>query len=113
MKHKRIYCLLILCILIPGMAACTFAPYTVDNEFTGTIEELITEEKFLFDDKFLEVKEYGGESEGRRAGNIYEIPVDSFEEYEVGQRVKVTVLTNYNEDVWDSERMKFEITIID
>ena len=113
MKLKRIYCLLILCLLIPSMAACTIAPYTESFTFTGTIEELIIEEKFLFDEKFLLVKEYGGESEGRSPGNLYEIPVDSFEDYEVGQRVEVTVLTNYDEDVWDPQRMKFEITIID
>ena len=113
MKHKRILYLIFFFIPILSLAACTFTPYTVDSTITGTIEELISEEKFLFDDKFLSVKEYGGESEGRSPGNVYEIPVDSFADYEVGQRVEVTVLTNYDEDVWDPQRMKFEITIID
>lgn len=113
MKHKKVYRFLILAITLLTVAACTLAPYTVDNEFTGTIEELITEEKFLIDDKFLSIKEYGGESQGKSPGNVYEIPVDSFEDYEVGQSVKVTVLTNYDEDVWDPDRMRFEITVID
>lgn len=113
MKNKKVHRLLILAITLLTVAACTFAPYNESFTFTGTIEELITEEKFLFDDQFLSVKEYGGESEGRSPGNVYEIPVDSLEDYGVGQRVEVTVLTNYDEDLWDPDRMKFEIAIID
>ena len=113
MKFWKVLYLILLAIPFLTVTACTFAPYTVDSTITGTIEELITEEKFLFDDKFISVEEYGGESEGRRLGNIYEIPVDSFADYEVGERVEVVVLTNYDEDLWDPERMKFEVTIID
>lgn len=113
MKFKRIFSLLILSSILLVVSACTTAPYTESFTITGTIEEFITEEKFLFDDKFLSVKEFGGESEGRGQGNMYEIPVDSFEDYEVGQNVEVVIYTNYDEDVWDPERMKFEVTIIE
>lgn len=93
-----------------SVAACSTAPYTEDFTIQGTIEEKITKEKFLFDDQLLLIKE-----SGKEGGNesVYEIPVDSFKGYEVGQKVEVTVFSNTDADVWDSDQMKFEITIIE
>lgn len=113
MKFKRIFSLLILSSILLVVSACTTATYTIGSTITGTIEEFITEEKFLFDDQFLLVKEYGGESEGRSPGNEYEIPVDSFEGYEIGQNVEVVIYSNTDADVWDLDNLKFEITILD
>ncbi|MCP8616360.1 hypothetical protein [Salirhabdus salicampi] len=40
------------------------------------------------------------------------IRISNPEDYNVGQEVKVSVINNYDEDVWDLDRLKFEIEII-
>lgn len=92
-----------------SVTACSTAPYTEDSTIQGTIEEMITKEKFLFDDQLLLIKESGKEGENE---SVYEIPVDSFKGYEVGQKIEVVVFSNTEADVWDPDQMKFEITII-
>ncbi len=37
------------------------------------------------------------------------IRVSNPEDYEEGQKVKVKVIKNYNEDVWDINKLKFEV----
>lgn len=113
MKYKRILYFLFFYIAFSCISACTFAPYNESFTITGTIEKFITEENFFIDDQFLSIKEYGGESEGRGQGNMYEIPVDNFKDYEVGQRVEVVVFSNTDTDDWDLDNLKFEITIIE
>jgi hypothetical protein len=108
MKQKYFLHLIILSATLLSLTACTTAPYTEQFTFTGTIEELITEEKLLFDDRFLLVKEGGEGSEEF----VYELPVDSFDDYEVGQEVEVVVFSNTDADVWDLQNLKFEITIM-
>ena len=60
----------------------------------------------------LVIKEYDGVDEGRKDGNIYEIPVDNVEKYSIGQKLEVTVFSNTDDDVWDLDRMKFELKTI-
>jgi|GEM_PF-7134447 len=59
------------------------------------------------------MKEYGGSDEGRKEGNIYEIPVDDIIEYNVGQKLEITFFSNTDDDVWALDKMKFEIKLID
>lgn len=80
--------------------------YHEDFTFTGTVEEIIKE------DDMLVLKEYNA-SEGRKEGNVYEIPVDHVKEYTIGQKLEVTVFSNTDDDIWDVNRMKFEIKTID
>ncbi|MFD2043962.1 hypothetical protein ACFSTA_05330 [Ornithinibacillus salinisoli] len=37
------------------------------------------------------------------------IRVSNPEDYKVGQKVKVNVIKNYDEDIWDLDRLKFEV----
>lgn len=108
MKIKRPLILISILIGLLSTAACSSAPYNEDATFTGTVEELTVKEKFLFDDKLLLIK-----GVGESAGSIYEIPVGSFDEYEVGQKVEVVVFSNTDADVWDLDHLKFEITVIE
>lgn len=110
MKFKRMICLMSIFVASLNIAACSTAPYTEGSTIRGTIEELITKEKFLFDDKFILIKELGKEGEDE---SIYEIPVDSFEDYEVEEKVEVVVYSNLEADLWDPDHMKFEITVIE
>ncbi len=77
--------------------------YQEDFTFTGTVEEKLDEAGMLV------MKEYGGNDEGRKDENIYEISVDDIKKYNVGQKLEITVLSNTDEDIWDLETMKFEI----
>jgi hypothetical protein len=108
MKIKRLMILMLISIGLLSTAACSAAPYNEDSIFTGTIEGLTVKEKFLFDDQLLLIKEDNGDY-----ASLYEIPVDNFQDYEVGQRVKVVVFSNTDADVWDLNHLKFEITIIE
>jgi hypothetical protein len=81
--------------------------YQEQFTFTGTVEEKLDEEGMLV------MKEYSGSDEGRKDGNIYEIPVDDIKEYNVGQKLEITVFSNTDEDIWDLDNMKFEIKTID
>jgi len=80
--------------------------YHEDFTFTGTVEEILVE------DEMLVMKEYNA-PEGRKESNVYEIPVDNVKEYTIGQKLEVTVFSNTDADVWDLNRMKFEIKTID
>ena len=101
-KNKiTISLLLLIFIFITG---CSY--YQEDFTFTGTVEEILVEEEMLI------IKEYDGVDEGRKDGNIYEIPVDNLEKYSIGQNLKVTVFSNTDEDVWDLDRMKFELKTV-
>jgi hypothetical protein len=81
--------------------------YQEQFTFTGTVEEKLVESEMLV------MKEYGGSDEGRGEGNIYEIPVDDIKEYNVGQKLEITVFSNTDDDVWALDKMKFEIKLID
>ena len=81
--------------------------YQVDFTFTGSVEAIQVE------DEMLVMKEYGGSDEGRNDGNVYEIPVDDPNQYHVGQKLKITVFSNTDKDIWDLDHMKFEIKSID
>jgi hypothetical protein len=102
-KITRLFVVYIFFVIIVGCSK----DYQVDFSFTGTIQEKLTEEKMLV------MKENGGEYEGRREGNIYEIPVENIEQYNVGQKLKITVLSNTDKDIWDLDHMKFEIEQIE
>lgn len=98
-KNKiAISLLLLIFVFITGCS-----DYQEDFTFTGTVEEiLVVGEKLV-------VKEYVGEDEGKKDGNVYEIPVDNVETYNIGQKLEVIVFSNTDADVWDLDRMKFEI----
>ena len=102
-KKRIIVSLLFLSVLF--IVGCS--DYQEDFTFTGTVEEIHDEEKMLI------IKEYDGVDEGSQDGNVYEIPVDKVQEYKVGQKLKVTVFSNTDDDVWDLDRMKFKIRKID
>ncbi|WP_336499190.1 hypothetical protein [Psychrobacillus sp. FJAT-51614] len=53
--------------------------YQESFTFTGTVEEILVKEEMLG------MKEYGGVDEGRKEGNVYEIPVGDVERYSLGQ----------------------------
>ena len=106
MKIKKLMILMLILVGLLITAACSTAPYNEDATFTGTIEGLTVKEKFLFDDQLLLIKDDNGNSV-----SLYEIPVENFEDYEVGQRVEVVVFSNTDADVWDLDHLKFEITV--
>ncbi|WP_394188740.1 hypothetical protein [Paenisporosarcina quisquiliarum] len=101
MKNKITISLLLLIFLF--ITGCS--DYQEDFTFTGTVEEILVEEEMLV------IKEYDG-VEGRKGGNIYEIPVDNEEKYSIGQKLEVTVFSNTDDDVWDLDRMKFELKTV-
>ena len=110
MKLKRIICLVFILVASISIAACSTAPYTEQSTIRGTIEELITKEKFLFDDKFLLITEPEEDGQNER---IYEIPIENFDDYKVGQKVEVVIYSNTNTDDWNLNHLKFEITVIE
>jgi hypothetical protein len=101
MKINKITGLLFTYLIFALMIGCS-KDYQVDFIFTGTIQEKLIEEDMLV------LKEYDA-PEGRREGNIYEIPVDDIEQYEVGQKLKVTVYSNTDEDVWDLDELRVKV----
>lgn len=102
MKNKIIVGFLLLNLLF--IAGCS--DYQEEFTFTGTVEEILIEEEMLI------IKEYDG-GEGRKAGNVYEIPVDDVERYSIGQKLEITVFSNTTADVWDLNKMKFDIKTIE
>lgn len=109
MKIRRQAVHLTVLMGLASLSACSTAPYIEDSTFTGTISELATKEQWLVDDKMLLIKA----DAGQRAGTVYEIPVDSFEEYGVGQKVEVVVYSNTVADVWDLNHLKFKIKVLE
>lgn len=111
MKVNKITELLLVCSIFAIIVGCSTTnqenDYSRDFIFTGTIQEILREEEMLV------MKEYGGEDKGRREGNIYEIPVNNSEQYEVGEKLKITVYSNIPEDIWDLDHMRFEIEKIE
>ncbi|MDP5276098.1 hypothetical protein [Chengkuizengella axinellae] len=99
MKISKITSLFLVYLVFTIIAGCSRS-YHVDFVFTGTIQEILNEQEMLV------MKEHVGEDEGRKA-NTYEIPVDNIEQYAVGQKLNISVLSNTDEDVWDLNRMKF------
>nr|WP_285852007.1 hypothetical protein [Sporosarcina luteola] len=81
--------------------------YQESFTFTGTVEEILVEEEMLI------MKEYGGVSQGRREGNVYEIPVDNVEKYNIGQKLEITVFSNTDADIWNLDNMKFDIKTVE
>lgn len=104
MRNKKILGLSFLFISLLFLVGCS--EYQEDFTFTGTVEEIVVEYKILV------MKEYDA-PESRKEGNVYEIPVDKVERYNVGQKLEVTVFSNIDVDVWDLDHMKFEIEAID
>ncbi|WP_019415361.1 hypothetical protein [Paenisporosarcina sp. TG20] len=104
MKSKRMISWSFLLMSVFIIVGCS--NYQEDFTFTGIIVEKLVE------DEMLVMKEYGGSDEGRIDGNIYEIPVDKVEGYNVGQKLEITVFSNTDADVWDLDHMKFEIRSI-
>lgn len=104
MKNKiTIGVILLICVFL---ASCS-DDYQESFTFTGIVEELLVQEEMIV------IKEYGKTNEGRREGNVYEIPVVDVDRYNIGQKLEVTVFTNTNEDIWDVEHMKFNINIVE
>ncbi|QUG41954.1 hypothetical protein KD050_01235 [Psychrobacillus sp. INOP01] len=100
MKNKITISIILLISLF--FAGCS-GDYQEGFTFTGTVEEILVEEEMLV------IKEYGGVDEGRREGNVYEIPVDNVESYKVGQKLEITAFSNIDADIWDLDHMKFDI----
>ncbi|WP_430786870.1 hypothetical protein VBD025_14950 [Virgibacillus flavescens] len=98
MKTRKITGLFFVYLIFASMVGCS-KDYQVEYSFTGTIEEKLIAEKILV------MKE----DEATREGEVYEIPVDNVEQYDVGQKLKITILSNTDVDVWDLNHMKFEI----
>ncbi|SET24069.1 hypothetical protein SAMN05216389_107114 [Oceanobacillus limi] len=90
-----------------------------------------TNEEYLIEAIIIEIKENTGDIEvdgpmkvvksattQEAVGNktesmIHTIRVSNPEDYNVGQKVKVNVISNYDEDVWDVNRLKFEVEVVD
>nr|WP_255723491.1 hypothetical protein [Sporosarcina sp. ACRSL] len=87
------------------IAGCS--DYQKEFTFTGTVEELLVEEEMLI------IKEYGGVDEGRKDGNVYEIPVDDVDRYSIRQKLEITVFSNTTADIWDLDNMKFDIKTVE
>lgn len=104
MKVNKIVRLSI-CFLFPFFILGCSNDYQVDNILTGTIEKILMEEEILV------IKGYG--EEGSTKGNIYEIPVEDPSKYEIGQKIEITIYSNTDADVWDLDRMKFDVKMID
>lgn len=105
LNTKKVLIFLTLLVLnLLFIAGCS--KYQKDFMFTGTVEDI------LIEDEMLVMKEYNA-SDGRKEGNVYEIPVDNVKEYTIGQKLEVTVFSNTDADIWDLDRMKFEIKTID
>lgn len=104
MKNKKILGLSFSFMSLLFLVGCS--EYQKDFAFTGTVEEIVVE------DKILVMKEYDAPI-SRKEGNVYEIPVDKVERYNVGQKLEVTVFSNIDADIWDLDHMKFEIEEID
>ena len=99
MNLKLVYLSTVL-LLICLIAGCS-NDYFIDSVVTGTIEDINTEEKVLV---IIGVAKVGG-----KTNSVYEIPVSDVEEYEIGQKVEVTIYSNTDEDIWDPDNMKIEI----
>jgi len=95
--------ILLICLFFAGCSD----DYQEDFTFTGTVEEILVEEKMLV------MKEYDGVNEGRKEGNLYEIPVDDVERYSLGQKLEITVFSNTEYDIWDLDHMKFDIKTVE
>ncbi|WP_093062983.1 hypothetical protein [Psychrobacillus sp. OK028] len=103
MKNKiTISFILLICLFFAGCSD----DYQESFTFTGTVEEILIEE-------MLVIKEYGGVEEGRKDGNVYEIPVDDVEKYNIGQKLEITVFSNTSDDSWDLYNMKFDIKTVE
>ncbi len=102
-KKALIYSTILLLNLLFIVGCST---YQENFTFTGTVQEI------LIKDEMLVLKEYDA-SEGRKKGNVYEIPVDKVQAYTIGQKLEVTVFSNTDDDIWDLDRMKFEVKTID
>ncbi|MFJ7827228.1 hypothetical protein [Psychrobacillus sp. NPDC096623] len=89
---------LLVCLFFAGCS-----DYEEDFVFTGTVEEILVEEEILV------VKEYSGRDESSRDGNVYDIPFENVEKYNIGQKLEITVFSNVDEDIWDLQHMKFDI----
>ncbi|WP_252504004.1 hypothetical protein [Sporosarcina sp. Marseille-Q4943] len=87
------------------IAGCS--DYQEKFNFTGTVGEILVEEEMLI------IKEYGGVEEGRKDGNVFEIPVDDVERYSIGQKLEITVFSNTTADIWDLDNMKFDIKTVE
>ncbi|MCM3637168.1 hypothetical protein M3152_05480 [Sporosarcina luteola] len=94
---------LLICLFFAGCSD----DYQESFTFTDTVEEILVEEEMLI------MKEYGGVSHGRREGNVYEIPVDNVEKYNIGQKLEITVFSNTDADIWRLDNMKFDIKTIE
>ena len=102
MKNKiTVGFILLICLFITGCS-----DYQEKFTFTGTVEEILVE------DEMLVIKEYGGMDEGRKDGNVYEIPVDNIERYSIEQKLEITVFSNTDDDIWELDNMKFDIKTV-
>lgn len=106
MEVKKIAGLLLTSFIVAFIVGCS-KDYQVAFVFKGTVQEKLIKEEMIV------VKEYGGENQGRKPEDIYEIPVEDIEQYEAGQKLKVTVLSNTETDDWDLDHLKFEIEKIE
>lgn len=102
---KNIITISLLLLIFLLFAGCS--NYQESFTITGTVEEILVEEEMLV------IKEYGGVDEGRKDGNVYEIPVDDVEKYNIGQKLEITVFSNTTADIWDLDYMKFDIKTVE
>lgn len=104
MKNKiKISFILLICLFSVGCSV----DYQEKFTFTGIVEEILVEEEMLV------LKEYAGGDEGRKEGNVYEVPVDDVERYSLGQKLEITVFSNTDYDMWDLNHLKFEIKTVE
>ncbi len=103
MKKYNIVTLALLILSIFLMTGCS-NDYQVDSEITGVIKEVNKKDKIIV--------VIGSLKDKATITNTYEIPTKDVEEYEIGQKVDVTIYSNLNEDIWDPSHMKFEITTV-
>ena len=76
------------------------ADYQISTVITGEIEDINKEKELLI---------ILGKFEGNDRTFTFEIPARNLEQYEIGQKVEVTIYSNTDQDIWDPDNMKFEI----
>lgn len=80
------------------LAGCS-SDYTEKTVLKGTIVEVKEE--------MIKV------SQEKKKQNIFEIPASATTQFKKGQKVEVTIYSNTTADVWDLNKMKFEIDILE
>lgn len=87
----------IICSLI-FLSGCRQS-FEAETKFTATIIQVdVARELLIVDDV---------------NGTRYDIPVSDTDDYEKGQHLRITVLSNSDQDIWSSKNLKFKIDKLD